>query len=120
MLWEKMNIPAGKVTGITRSSSGIGVATAKRCVAEGVDIYDTGRRQKELDAALSQIGRNATGARGRRSQAQGPSLRAGRQREGITLIYLRQRVLAQTLAALWPASSSLPAVARATNPPRKR
>jgi hypothetical protein len=29
-------------------------ATAERCLAEGADVYDTGRRQKELDAAVSQ------------------------------------------------------------------
>ena len=59
-----MNKPAGKVTGITRSSSGIGVATAESYVAEGAYVYDIGRRQEELDPAVSQIGRNENGAQG--------------------------------------------------------
>src|SRR5258708_10163953 len=51
----------GKVAIITGGSSGIALATAQRFVAEGAYVYITGRRQSELDAAVSQIGKNVTG-----------------------------------------------------------
>jgi Short-chain alcohol dehydrogenase of unknown specificity len=41
---------AGKVALVTGGSSGIGLATAKRFVAEGAYVFITGRRQTELDA----------------------------------------------------------------------
>jgi NAD(P)-dependent dehydrogenase (short-subunit alcohol dehydrogenase family) len=49
-----------KVAVITGGSSGIGLATAKRFVEEGAFVYITGRRQNELDKAVSKIGRNVT------------------------------------------------------------
>ena len=52
---------AGKVAVITGGSSGIGFATAKRFVDEGAYVFITGRRQKELNAAVKEIGKNATG-----------------------------------------------------------
>jgi NAD(P)-dependent dehydrogenase (short-subunit alcohol dehydrogenase family) len=52
---------AGKVAVITGGSSGIGLATAKRFVGEGAYVFITGRRQSELEAAVSQIGQNVTG-----------------------------------------------------------
>lgn len=52
---------AGKVAVITGGSSGIGLATAKRFVNEGAYVFVTGRRQSELDNAVSEIGRNVTG-----------------------------------------------------------
>jgi len=55
---------AGKVAVITGGSSGIGLATAKRFVDEGAYVFITGRRQSELDAAVQQIGRNATAVQG--------------------------------------------------------
>jgi len=55
---------AGKVAVITGGSSGIGLATAERFAAEGAYVYITGRRQSELDAAVKQIGENATGVQG--------------------------------------------------------
>ena len=54
----------GKVAVITGGSSGIGLATAERFVAEGAYVFITGRRQNELDAAVKQIGKNVTGVQG--------------------------------------------------------
>jgi NAD(P)-dependent dehydrogenase (short-subunit alcohol dehydrogenase family) len=45
-----------KVAVITGSSSGIGLAIARRFVAEGAFVYLTGRRQAELDAACATLG----------------------------------------------------------------
>src|SRR5580698_2270682 len=61
---REMNMPqklAGKVAVITGGSSGIGLATAKRFVDEGAYVFITGRRQNELETAVSQIGKNVTG-----------------------------------------------------------
>jgi len=53
-----------KVAVITGGSSGIGLATARRFVAEGAHVFITGRRRSELDQARSQIGRNVTTVQG--------------------------------------------------------
>ena len=54
----------GKIAVITGGNSGIGLATAKRFVSEGAYVFITGRRQKELDAAVSEIGKNVIGVQG--------------------------------------------------------
>src|SRR6516164_11613528 len=54
----------GKVAIITGGNSGIGLATARRFVAEGAHVFITGRRQAELDEAVTQIGKNVTAVRG--------------------------------------------------------
>jgi NAD(P)-dependent dehydrogenase (short-subunit alcohol dehydrogenase family) len=55
---------AGKIAVVTGGSSGIGLATARRFVAEGAYVFVTGRRQSELDAAVKLIGKNVTGVQG--------------------------------------------------------
>lgn len=54
----------GKVAVITGGTTGIGLATAQRFVAEGAQVFITGRRQSELDKAVKQIGSNVTGVQG--------------------------------------------------------
>ena len=54
----------GKIALVTGGNSGIGLATAKRFVNEGAYVFITGRREKELAAAVKEIGRNVTGAQG--------------------------------------------------------
>jgi len=58
----------GKIAVITGGSSGIGLATAKLFVNEGAYVFITGRRQKELDDAVKEIGSNVTGIQGDVSQ----------------------------------------------------
>ena len=58
-----MNRLQGKTALITGGTSGIGLATAKRFVAEGAYVFITGRRQAELDKAIHEIGGAVTGIR---------------------------------------------------------
>jgi NAD(P)-dependent dehydrogenase (short-subunit alcohol dehydrogenase family) len=53
-----------KVAVVTGGSSGIGLATAQRFVAEGAYVFITGRRQAELDKAKKVIGKNVTTVQG--------------------------------------------------------
>jgi NAD(P)-dependent dehydrogenase (short-subunit alcohol dehydrogenase family) len=54
----------GKIAVITGANSGIGLASAKRFVAEGAHVYITGRRQEELDKAVRTIGAGVTAVQG--------------------------------------------------------
>src|SRR5207302_1943680 len=62
LILEGISMPKlqGKVSVVTGGSSGIGLATAKRFVEEGAFVYITGRRQTELDKAVSLIGDSVT------------------------------------------------------------
>lgn len=56
---------AGRVGLITGGTSGMGLATAKRFVQEGMDhVFVTGRRKDVLEAALAEIGEKATAVQG--------------------------------------------------------
>jgi len=56
---------AGKIAVITGGSTGMGLATAKRLVVEGIDhVFISGRRQDALDAAVAEIGKNVTAVQG--------------------------------------------------------
>src|SRR5258705_7407578 len=53
-----------KIAVITGANSGIGLASARRFVAEGAHVYITGRRQEELDKAIQAIGAGMTAVQG--------------------------------------------------------
>lgn len=53
-----------KVAVITGGGSGIGLATAKRFVAEGAKVVITGRSQKTLDEALKELGTSGIAIQG--------------------------------------------------------
>jgi NAD(P)-dependent dehydrogenase (short-subunit alcohol dehydrogenase family) len=54
----------GKVALITGGNSGIGLGTAKQFVNEGAFVFITGRREKELAAAVKEIGKSVTAIQG--------------------------------------------------------
>ncbi len=53
-----------KVAVITGGSSGIGLATAQRFIADGAQVVITGRNQEAVDAAAAELGDRATGIHG--------------------------------------------------------
>jgi NAD(P)-dependent dehydrogenase (short-subunit alcohol dehydrogenase family) len=58
----------GRIALVTGGTSGIGLATAKRFVAEGAYVFITGRREKEVASAVQSIGGGVTGVQGDVSQ----------------------------------------------------
>jgi NAD(P)-dependent dehydrogenase (short-subunit alcohol dehydrogenase family) len=61
---DAMSRLEGKIAVVTGANSGIGLASAKRFVAEGAHVYITGRRQEELDKAAEAIGAGVTPVQG--------------------------------------------------------
>ncbi len=59
-----MSSLSGKIAVVTGGSSGIGLATARRFVAEGAYVFITGRRQAELDEAAALIGKHVEAVQG--------------------------------------------------------
>lgn len=55
---------AGKIALVTGGSSGLGLAAAHRFLLEGAKVVVTGRRQVELDRAVSELGADAFGVCG--------------------------------------------------------
>lgn len=55
---------SGKIALVTGGSSGLGLATARRFIAQGAYVFITGRRQSELDEAVKELGQNAAAIRG--------------------------------------------------------
>jgi len=53
-----------KLAVVTGGSSGIGLATARRFIAEGAEVVITGRNQEALDGAVTELGERVYGIRG--------------------------------------------------------
>ena len=53
-----------KIAVVTGGSSGIGLATARRFIADGAQVVITGRDPEALDGAVAELGDRATGIPG--------------------------------------------------------
>lgn len=56
-----MGVLEGKTALVTGGTSGIGLASARRIAEEGAHVFITGRSQPRIDAAVAEIGSEATG-----------------------------------------------------------
>ncbi len=54
---------SGKIALVTGGTTGIGLAAARELAEQGAQVYITGRRQAELDAAIATVGHSAIGIR---------------------------------------------------------
>jgi NAD(P)-dependent dehydrogenase (short-subunit alcohol dehydrogenase family) len=61
---ERQKNLENKVAVVTGGSAGIGLGVAKRFVAEGAQVFISGRRQSELDKAVAAIGGKVSAVRG--------------------------------------------------------
>jgi NAD(P)-dependent dehydrogenase (short-subunit alcohol dehydrogenase family) len=59
-----MALLTGKTAVITGGTAGIGLATARRFVADGATVFITGRRQAELDGAVAELGSGVIAVQG--------------------------------------------------------
>src|SRR5260221_12479519 len=80
----------GKTAVITGGATGIGLAAAKRFIAEGAFVFIFGRRQEALDAAVAELGPNARAGSGSVSDEADldrlyPAVKAERGTPGIVL-----------------------------------
>jgi NAD(P)-dependent dehydrogenase (short-subunit alcohol dehydrogenase family) len=55
---------SGKTALVTGGTSGIGLQTARQFIKEGAQVFIMGRRQSELDKAISELGQKVTGIQG--------------------------------------------------------
>jgi NAD(P)-dependent dehydrogenase (short-subunit alcohol dehydrogenase family) len=90
---QQLNRLQGKVAVITGGSSGMGLATAEQFVSEGAYVYITGRREKELDAAVAKIGRNIAAVQGDVSSLEDLPSRGKRVRSRLPVSREESKVL---------------------------
>ena len=88
---------AGKIALVTGGSSGLGLATAKRFVAEGANVVVTGRREAELDAAVGSIGKR---------RHRHPRRRVDARRSRPRLCYIRETRGRSTSSSPTPAAGT--------------
>jgi NAD(P)-dependent dehydrogenase (short-subunit alcohol dehydrogenase family) len=85
-----------KVAVIT-GGSGIGLATARRFVAEGAHVFITGCRRSELDQAKTQLGGNVTAVQGEVAKLDDLDMAAN---AGVRAVYFIVDVTTDRLATI--------------------